>query len=231
MAVTVSRRYGRIDIRIRPGARCHLCDAPVSARDYGDTVTLDHVRPQAHGGRDEHVLPACQRCNSFRGAAPIEVARLLLREGRADVRRISAGTRARIVESYSDGSLPSLAAAHGITEHQAAEVVYLATQHDGWGEDRERAFAMLDAGARPRDLRAAFGRTDKAIYKLMRGYYSSHEVPEGGMATGPYTDAEKARALAMRTADPPATIREIARALGRSHKSVEKFFRRIRDHG
>jgi HNH endonuclease len=83
-----SRRYGDLrKIAAHTDGDCHLCLEPVDLVFYGrtgvfgaDTVTIDHVEPQSHGGSDEldNLRVAHGTCNSRRGTGEVELARLLL---------------------------------------------------------------------------------------------------------------------------------------------------------
>lgn len=55
------------------GDRCAYCDAtPIDDK----SLTIDHVRPKAHGGEDRttNCIPACRRCNHAKGSNPDWVA-------------------------------------------------------------------------------------------------------------------------------------------------------------
>jgi hypothetical protein len=83
----ISKRYGCLHrIGRRTSHRCHLCGEPVDLYLYGrpglfgsDTVTVDHLVPQAFGGSDEpdNLMVAHAGCNSSRGTLPVETARQL----------------------------------------------------------------------------------------------------------------------------------------------------------
>jgi hypothetical protein len=68
------------------GYRCHLCDRPVR-RDvpvgHCWYPTLDHLVPRSLGGSDEpaNLATAHMWCNSMRGVAPVDEARVLLAAG------------------------------------------------------------------------------------------------------------------------------------------------------
>jgi hypothetical protein len=80
-----SSRYGDIrEIAAHTDGDCHLCLQPADLALYGptgsfgaDTVTVDHVVPQSHGGGDEleNLRLAHGGCNSTRGTRDVEVAR------------------------------------------------------------------------------------------------------------------------------------------------------------
>lgn len=83
----ISNRYGCLHkIGRRTGHRCHLCGERLHVELYGrpgmfgeDTVTVDHLTPQAFGGDDEpeNLMLAHAGCNSSRGVLPVEEARVL----------------------------------------------------------------------------------------------------------------------------------------------------------
>ncbi|MGH7281611.1 MAG: HNH endonuclease [Polyangiaceae bacterium] len=72
-----SERYGDLEvIAAETRGRCHLCLEPADLSAYGptgsygqDTVTIDHLKPQAFGGSDRSVnlRIAHGDCNSVRG--------------------------------------------------------------------------------------------------------------------------------------------------------------------
>lgn len=84
----MSRRYGNLDkLGRKTDDRCHLCHDPVDLDCYGptglfgpDTVTVDHLTPQAFGGDDDddNLLLAHGDCNSYRGTRDVEDVRLEL---------------------------------------------------------------------------------------------------------------------------------------------------------
>lgn len=55
-------------VRERYNAKCGYCG--VHETDTGATLTIDHHRPLAHGGRenDENLIYCCPRCNQHKGA-------------------------------------------------------------------------------------------------------------------------------------------------------------------
>lgn len=231
VAITRSRRYGAIASHFPDGATCHLCGKPVAASTYGhalefgeDTVTLDHITPQSHGGSDDEVRPAHLKCNSFRGAAPVAVARVLLTQGRPRV--VAPDLRAAILADLAlkDMDLDRLARVHGASERDIAEVIYVATQSSGWAaSEREQAIAKLASGVRPRFVADQFGRGRKAVYKLAQAIkLTEHET----ITAEPYSDEDVSRAFAMRGEG--KSIRQIADEIGRSYKSVERMFARKR---
>jgi hypothetical protein len=88
-----SRRYGDLQkLHDKTDGRCHLCHQEVDLVFYGrpgsfgvDTVNVDHLVPQAHGGPDDHwnLRLAHATCNQLRGTAAAEDVRLAL-TGTAD---------------------------------------------------------------------------------------------------------------------------------------------------
>lgn len=231
-AITHSRRYGRIADHFGPDAVCHLCGKPVCSTMYGhssefgaETVTLDHIEPQSHGGSDTDVLPAHMICNSFRGAAPVAVARLLLRCGRP--RKVSNESRVCVLQAHATGmDIESIAAEVGVSIVEVAEVIYVATQSAGWDANaRATATARLLQGEKPRVVALAMGVGTKSIYKLSQAMRLPEQDP-ASLNSDPYTDAEVRKALAMSTDG--ATLRQIAAALNRSYKSVSRMLARTR---
>jgi hypothetical protein len=83
-----SERYGDLEaIAAATRSRCHLCHEPADLSAYGptgsfgrDTVTIDHLKPQSHGGSDrsENLLIAHGDCNSIRGTRKHEEVRFEL---------------------------------------------------------------------------------------------------------------------------------------------------------
>jgi hypothetical protein len=127
-----SKRYGCLHtIARRTSGRCHLCHQPVELKLYGrpgtygdDTVTVDHLKPQAHGGDDsaDNLRLAHALCNSYRGTRPFEDVRLELARtshapmgsyGRAAVGGAGVGMTAGLVFAKEGESFNSTAAALG----------------------------------------------------------------------------------------------------------------------
>lgn len=83
----ISDRYGCLHrIGRRTSHRCHLCGEALHVELYArpgmfgdDTVTVDHLVPQAFGGDDapDNLMLAHAGCNSSRGVLPVEEARML----------------------------------------------------------------------------------------------------------------------------------------------------------
>jgi 5-methylcytosine-specific restriction endonuclease McrA len=50
------------------GRSCWLCGKPIA---YGDTISIDHVRPRSKGGSSKihNLRPAHVRCNGARGCS------------------------------------------------------------------------------------------------------------------------------------------------------------------
>jgi hypothetical protein len=177
-AVTHSRRYGVIARHFRDDAVCHLCGEPVSAEQYGhfddfgsETVTLDHITPQSHGGEMHDVLPAHLLCNSFRGAAPADVARVLLREGRP----ASTSVQPADVLAFPTRTLAEIAGAMGVAERDVAEVIYVATQSSSSSNSERygaaetlRAQALKVEGATYREIATALNRSKKSVENHLR---------------------------------------------------------------
>jgi hypothetical protein len=178
-AVTHSRRYGVIARYFRDDAVCHLCGKPVSAEQYGhfsdfgeQTVTLDHITPQGHGGEILDVKPAHLMCNSFRGAAPVDVARVLLRDGRPPEKLV----RLADALAYPSRSIAEIAEDLGVAERDVAEVIYTSTQSASMADsserysddDARRAQAMKAGGATYREIGTALGRSKKSVEKHLR---------------------------------------------------------------
>lgn len=84
----LSARYGDLrEVSAHTDGACHLCLETVDLDLYGptgyfgvETVTVDHVVPQAHGGDDdlENLRLAHGTCNSRRGTRDVEEVRLEL---------------------------------------------------------------------------------------------------------------------------------------------------------
>lgn len=66
------RRHLMTAVANRDGTDCWYCGCPTITLDQGHPrrCTLDHVIPQAFGGRDDldNLRIACQHCNSSKGA-------------------------------------------------------------------------------------------------------------------------------------------------------------------
>lgn len=64
---------------LRDGTACRYCGTPtlLTYKGHPQRRTLDHIIPQAYGGKDEldNLVLACSSCNSKKGAS---VARSLL---------------------------------------------------------------------------------------------------------------------------------------------------------
>lgn len=83
-----STRYGSLrSLAAKTSDRCHLCHDDVDILNYGrpgtfgrDTVTVDHLWPQAFGGDDgeDNLLVAHAGCNSYRGVRDVEDVRMEL---------------------------------------------------------------------------------------------------------------------------------------------------------
>lgn len=83
-----SRRYGGLQrISAKTDGRCHICHERADLCFYGppglfgdETVTVDHLLPQAHGGDDDPdnlwLAHAC--CNSSRGTRAAQDVRMEL---------------------------------------------------------------------------------------------------------------------------------------------------------
>lgn len=73
------RRHLMTAVELRDGTDCHYCGCPTITLDQNHPRrrTLDHVIPQALGGKDEvsNLRIACSVCNSRKGA---QVDRALL---------------------------------------------------------------------------------------------------------------------------------------------------------
>jgi hypothetical protein len=80
-------------------------------------------------------------------------------------------------------------------------------------------------GAKPRVVAEAFGRPRKSVYKLAQGMHPT----AAPCKCSPYDDDEIASALKLRADG--ASTREVAIALARSTKSIEKLFGRLRKQG
>lgn len=61
----VKRRRRHQLLGDRGRVECHYCGCVLTAKD----VTLDHVHPQAKGGRHgiSNIVPACSTCNRMKG--------------------------------------------------------------------------------------------------------------------------------------------------------------------
>ncbi len=66
----------RKNIYLRDDFRCQYCAKKFSARD----LTLDHIMPKAHGGRDtwENLVACCEPCNRFKADRTPEQAGMAL---------------------------------------------------------------------------------------------------------------------------------------------------------
>lgn len=67
MTSAEARRLWRRAIKAAWGDRCAYCDAtPIDDK----SLTIDHVKPKAHGGEDmtSNCIPACRRCNAAKGS-------------------------------------------------------------------------------------------------------------------------------------------------------------------
>lgn len=84
----IHKRYGDLQVLSdKTDARCHLCHGEVDLAFYGppgvyglDTVTVDHLIPQAYGGDDDpdNLMLAHASCNTARGTLECEDVRLAL---------------------------------------------------------------------------------------------------------------------------------------------------------
>lgn len=111
-----SDRYGDLELiaDLTDGA-CHLCHEPVDLAFYGptghfgdDTVTVDHLRPQHHGGSDRvtNLRLAHGTCNSIRGTRRVADVRLEL-AGTSDA---PLGAGAKTAWSLGGGAAAGVAA-------------------------------------------------------------------------------------------------------------------------
>lgn len=67
MTSAEARRMWRRGIKAAWGDRCAYCNAtPIDDK----SLTIDHVKPRAHGGEDvtSNCIPACKRCNHDKGS-------------------------------------------------------------------------------------------------------------------------------------------------------------------
>lgn len=65
--MTVSREDAEL-VRVRAGQACEYCG--VTETDCGGLLTIDHHRPQSHGGADgvDNLVYCCWRCNLYKAA-------------------------------------------------------------------------------------------------------------------------------------------------------------------
>ena len=65
------RRERRLAIYLRDGMACVYCGA--SLEDEGTVLSLDHITPVSHGGRNcsGNLVTACTRCNNNRGSRDV----------------------------------------------------------------------------------------------------------------------------------------------------------------
>mgnify|MGYP003312859307 CR=1 FL=1 len=67
MTSAEARRLWRRAIKAAWGDRCAYCNAtPIDDK----SLTIDHVKPKAHGGKDmtSNCIPACRHCNANKGS-------------------------------------------------------------------------------------------------------------------------------------------------------------------
>jgi hypothetical protein len=103
---------------------------------------------------------------------------------------------------------------------RAIDLVVLRTESEAaWGPAARQALDDLERGMTTSQVAAKYRRSFKAVEKLKARAKQLEPT-----STGPYTSDEIEKALAMKSAR--ASKREIAAALGRSIKSVDKFFAR-----
>ena len=62
-----AKRLWRAAIKQAWNNRCAYCDHPPID---DKSLTIDHVKPRAHGGQDQttNCIPACKRCNADKGS-------------------------------------------------------------------------------------------------------------------------------------------------------------------
>ena len=65
------RKEKRLAIYLRDGLACAYCRDSVES---GAELTLDHVIPHSHGGKNgaDNLVTACRKCNSSRGNRSVE---------------------------------------------------------------------------------------------------------------------------------------------------------------
>lgn len=113
-----SERYGDLrDVAAHTDGACHLCHQPADLALYGptgaygyDTVTVDHLIPQSHGGDDhlDNLRIAHGTCNSFRGTREVEDARMEL----AGTARPPMSSSEKTAWSVGAGGVIAVAAGH-----------------------------------------------------------------------------------------------------------------------
>ena len=120
-----SKRYGDLNaVGAWTDGDCHLCLEPLDLSLYGptghygaETVTVDHLHPQSHGGEDtlSNLRLAHGTCNSVRGTRSVWAARHDLAGTIVPPRTSSEKTALAI----SAASLAALAAGYGLARHTA----------------------------------------------------------------------------------------------------------------